>query len=1677
MSLSPGLPLKLHNKFFALERKVRKLRAIQGAMRFVLLLICTAFLLIAADSYFTLPSGVRCVGFGLWLILGLWAFRRWVARPFVEPIDAASLAAAIEEQYPRLDERLTTAVELSQHPEAANGSPEFADQIVREATTRAKKLDFDVSLPTREVFWFSVLSLVAIIVILTPLFVVAEPGQKLSRFFAPWYTPKAEINFKITVSSGDPGVKRGEAVTLTGFVEPTKAGAVLPKGAKLVIKQGEGEPLKSPMLSEQENVYFLRKGNIQNDLEYAIEVGSLTSEWHRVRAVDPVNLVSANVTIQPPTYISKERETVEGLAALQPWQYSKIEFALQLDRTPELAYLEWTPERKEAAPEAGKVGSASIQKFNLEVDSTHLARHSFTAKENGSLRLVLESQQKVRNEFPPQIIQVRIDKAPKFEKVTGISEGVRQLNLVEKLNISAQVSDDVAVGAVELEYRVNGAEAKTLPLKIENPGMPLVLATTPLEFLKTLKENDRVEYRLIASDTRQIPDEKLGPQRVYFPSGMESWAVLEMRKDAPSLRQQDILAQQKETNDRLQRLIKEFTAEKQESGQLKKESRQLPGLNDRQVNRLGTLRDEVHESTSRMDLLGRDLGVTPDLQGLGNDLKALAEREARDAEAALQQSQFEQASEQRTRQFELAETNLNKIVEKLEELRQRNNQLAQQRLDQFQIDHLRDQQERLAEKTKTAEPKETQELLKQQKEIEDRLDKLLEEQDRLRKAFDLANGQEAEKIAGELKQLAQKQRDLAQAMQQTQQGKLQKRLEELLKKQQELMERAERLQKKTEMASNLSVNPKLDSSPTRDAKSSLEKGDINEAIKTQALAAKNLEDHAERLERAAKKAEDPREAARQLARWQQLLRDRLEEAKNPTEEQRKAFADEQERLQKAIESLKTPNESKSNGLRNQASENAKLSAENLKQNQSEKAIGSMKETQTQLEALSEALPSVEKRLANSKPELQQLRKEQESLSRQVEQALKPFEKSDLTQETVQKEIASKLADLLKRQEALTERLQKLDLPTLENRRDRTLEAMNRAEDDLEKPRPQDSQASQGQTRRELERLEQALNGQKPADEKVEELLQRQKQIEAASKDPTKPKSQAKAQSELNRELQNLSLPEATTRQNDALDRGRKLESALENNAKPEELARTAKQATETLEKLAEQLSGRDRVEERAQELLREQKNLTDEFERLSKKPNPQQMQEAKRRSQQLSEELRQLPVEQLQREKQQAQQALNQANDNPNPAQQKEAEKQLQSLADRLQKEQANREPKPAKKEPTPGPQELPSREDAQEARKLAQDQKQLQKQLADVRDEMAREKEPTPTEGNPLGELAKLQAQIAKDAEKLAEQTTRTEGPLSEPTKQAEQASSSAKQATDRLQNGDSSGALQAGRGTSSSLEQLTQNAKHQEAAKQARDLAVRQSELNGRLEELAGKANPERVQQQARQQQLEQEAKQLTERLNQMNEQVKPDSKAKGPAQEAQQNLDTARKEMSKSREMNGKNQPDQANEARKRAAEQLEDAAQRTMETGNQLGTGGKPMPGQQELGQSLKDARDNMENARRQLNQNNRPGAQESMQKAEGSLSGASQQLAPSDPSSGKPGSNPSQSSTPGGNRGELNGVPDLRAFGPEAAEHQGKSWGELPGELKTKILQDLKTRYGEDYAKNIRLYFEALAERK
>jgi hypothetical protein len=169
-----------------------------------------------------------------------------------------------------------------------------------------------------------------------------------------------------------------------------------------------------------------------------------------------------------------------------------------------------------------------------------------------------------------------------------------------------------------------------------------------------------------------------------------------------------------------------------------------------------------------------------------------------------------------------------------------------------------------------------------------------------------------------------------------------------------------------------------------------------------------------------------------------------------------------------------------------------------------------------------------------------------------------------------------------------------------------------------------------------------------------------------------------------------------------------------------------------------------------------------------------------------------------------------------------------------------------------------------------------------------------------------------------------------------------------------------------------------------------------------------------------------------------------------------------------------PSGVRQSQQQAARALEQAARQAgMAAGQQTaGRQGQPQPGATQAGQALQQARGQMTRAQGEMTRGQTQGAQSAMQQAAGSLGQAAQQLA----RQMQPGT-PREMGRPGDRGAAGGGKIDENALKLDPMQYLGKRWGQLPGTLRTKLLQDMREKYGEDYARTIKLYFEGIADTK
>ncbi|MEO6811608.1 MAG: hypothetical protein ABI353_21050, partial [Isosphaeraceae bacterium] len=274
---------------------------------------------------------------------------------------------------------------------------------------------------------------------------------------------------------------------------------------------------------------------------------------------------------------------------------------------------------------------------------------------------------------------------------------------------------------------------------------------------------------------------------------------------------------------------------------------------------------------------------------------------------------------------------------------------------------------------------------------------------------------------------------------------------------------------------------------------------------------------------------------------------------------------------------------------------------------------------------------------------------------------------------------------------------------------------------------------------------------------------------------------------------------------------------------------------------------------------------------------------------------------------------------------------------------------------------------------------------------------------------------------------------------------------------------------------------------AEAARALARRERQIRERLQSLLA----ERI---APQDQLRDQAAELGRRLADLRDQTKDLSpRSQGPANAAADLLQNqAPQAMGQGAAALAQGKPDAALAAQRRAADLAENAARQAGDLASALradrpaGHEAEPESEGEGDGQNtpgrLASARAAQREAGRQLeragasdpNGQAAQGASTAMHQAAEDLRAAARAArGPSSPSEAANGPPQAASLDPNGTPAAT-GEPDLGELQALVRSKTGRAWGELPGHLRTEILQMSRGRYRDDYARLIQLYFREIA---
>jgi hypothetical protein len=1738
LALSPNLRARLA----AVARRIRLLRAVRGLSIFVLVLALSAGAALLADqlSGQRLPALLRQITLSAWLGLGAVVFFGALILPLCRRLDPEALAAVIERKYPELAERLTTSVELSQHAGMGHGSVSLIALLLSETEEHTSRLNFLPAVSPRTAGVLATVAVVVLALLATPAFVFPNEFADLGRrFFSPWQTAESSP-YSFEVSPGNKIVAADDSVTVAVRIKRNNRGVDLPGSATLVVKTAAGETRH--FMPRRDAGVFALKVDVKDSFTYHVEANDSASSDFDVTAIHRVGLAEVNpfrIRIIPPQYAEQTENTAlrpvlpSGFVDFAALQHSEAVFEVAFDRPAVAAYLEW----------ASVAGQTVAHRFVLAEDSLS-GTLTVPLKNAGKYRLVLEAEHGYRTEIDGGKGSVIIDKAPYFvpgSVAIGVGTEPKSVLAYDRIPIRAQLNDDVGTGPLEVEYYRVGKDLpdrqiETAYVPLKGAGKMSARANWEWNLSGKVRDGETVFYRLRGQD--DLPGEFGGPHSVYYPgrrwysNNDDRWLHFDVVPSQEGLKEKQIADRRKQINDRLERIKSDLKAEKRAADKIERESRGQPGLLPEHRDALDeVVKDNRAIEQSLRDLVPDALEV-PEMSPLAEAARQVADNQMRDAEKALKTAGEREASKPRREEFARADAQLDSALKQLEALKAENDRLAREQMDLTKVERLADKEKALADraaelakKDPTRDPqakKEAELLQKEQADTAAELQRLADSSELLKKALDEARAEQAREAAERARDLAEAQRELAKATAESDQKRQIERLADLARRQEELAQKQEKFAKETQLpgiAAQTNFNywaPK----EARKALEALKQGDAVEALRHQDESAGKLNQFAAQFDRAIKDSRDPRELARQLARLEDALSYQAQAVTNrkdenpdrPLAERLKPLQEVQKAVEETAKRLSVPHTPEAENALREALASARKAAESLEQQDPRKARGDLQRAQRTFDMLAEKLRPLDQRQAQALQQARQLQKEQENIDRQAEQALRQPKEQQ----------AQAMQELARRQAEVAAAVAKMDAPNQEARQEKAAEATRQALADLLDRRPEDVKASQQAARRELERLEQALRGQKPADELARDLAQQQKQLaEEAARAAADPTTTPEQKQELQRQQQQiakqaeaLKAPEAPQPQAAAAEATRQAAQAAQQQPTAPETQKQMQEAARKLDELAKQLAGPEprtaqtdpaQAATLAQDLAKQQRNLAQQTQQAQDKAGMssdaaarEQLQKALEKvgqqQRELNKQAAQLPldqqpkgVEQARNQMNQAQQALAKQDAAQAQKNQAAAADALDKLARQLQNDAATPNRTAQRTQPSDPQQEqpgLPTPQQAEQARQLAREQEALREALQKAND-AARAEAAAPRE-NPLGDLARQQAELAKQATELAKQAAEQAKDAQpgqdmrqaqQAADRAQQAASQAQKATQQLQTGDARGAQQAGQQAAEQMQQLARSQKDQpsqqagQMAQQAGQMARQQEAINRQVGQQVANAEAQRAQQQARQQDLQRQANQLAQDLNRLAQQMSRGSPPQQAANQASQAAQQAQNAMQQAQNQSQQGNQGQAQQGKEQASQALERAAQQAAQAARQQAPArGNTSPQQ---GQAVQQAQNAMQQAQQRLGQGQPQAAQNSMQQAADSL----QQLVQSftqqtQPQPGEPGKTRGQFG-----RGADDKPPDALTKVDDPNKYEGKAWGELPSTLQTKIIDDLKKRYGEEQGEMIRRYYEQMAERK
>lgn len=904
-------------------------------------------------------------------------------------------------------------------------------------------------------------------------------GAELARRSVVWFRPAAVVPFRVVVPAGDAVVRRGDAVTLSAYLEPTTTDAPLPAVVELVTRPGPDGPeaRRSMARDAATGAAVIVLPPPAADFEYRVEAGPAASEWYAVRVADPVELApGTSVELTPPGYAAAtvKPRTLPDFPDLDALVGSTAALRLRFTRPAATAVLEWRPDAPSGLPETLPVA--------LDADSLG-GKAEVPVREPGTLRLVLTTEagaRKLRTEVPVRV-RARPDEPPRFVTLSGFYPGRRDVLPGQRVMIVVALADDVAVSGAELEFTTG-----PLFTTVSRVSFPLTGTGTPtaggqLTFDPTAlagvtgqgKAAGFVRVRLRATDGRPG-----GPSRTFPDDG--EWCEWRVTPQASPPDEQEAFgplgAVASRADEGLARLREAHAV-------------MLPvldrggakgGLAADHAARLSDARGKVQAAAAALRAAAAETQRYRSTKDWAAPYRAAADTAVAEADDFLRRATTDDPVD-RAEALGAFVLRLRQARDRVDEVIRTQSLAVRGRLDADRLAALAADYTALADRAATGA-----DVAAERTRLAIRFDLILAGSEPLRAAVAGAAGAERRDLALRAEVLAAAARDLDAVADRLAADVRAAVGAELAAAQAAVSERAVASLGALGTAARLTRVTLPDAAGFRTAGEHLAGGRV-------AAALTELEKLALALDLAAKgfasqfDPADGKAVARWLTQWQDDIRGRVAGFATLPDPAKAALRAEQRALHAAAGRLNLPADPALVVLREEVRVHLATAASRLDTDPA-MAEQPMRLASEALTRLADAAPAATDRLRRGQAELDRLRADHDSAAAAVETVLRSYD-GKMPDDVIRRAFASRVGPAMERYAPLADRLAALDLPGFEPRRSVAVAALRTAAADLRAGLPLDAAAALAAARRALDRLRDALNGQPTADTLAAEAAQ------------------------------------------------------------------------------------------------------------------------------------------------------------------------------------------------------------------------------------------------------------------------------------------------------------------------------------------------------------------------------------------------------------------------------------------------------------------------------------------------------------------------------------------------------------------------------------------------------------